>query len=162
MLYSIYRNTALIAGLLGFSGCGMAPLTQQQLENRAYFENSDVGRRQTQKAIARHPDLAARMKSDGESGKRITTPRVLKTVPPIYPIGRQIAGAQSGVWISFVVAPDGSTESVEWELDENALTHPSFVESAKQAVRKWKFQPATVDGKPVPYMMIVPVVFELR
>jgi TonB family protein len=127
----------------------------------AYFQDPDVGRRIMQKAMARHPELTARLDASTEGGGKVNGPRIIKTFAPIYPLGRQMNKAQGGVWISFIVGIQGSTEAVEWELDENALTHPSFVESARAAVRKWKFEPATIDGQPSPYMLVVPILFQL-
>lgn len=163
---SFPHRTALAALLIFLGGCAHMtapdPMTRKQLMQEAYFKDAAVGRRMERQAEGRHAEVYARMRADMESGKKITTPRVVKTVAPVYPIGRQMVDAQSGVWISFVVGLDGSTESVEWERDEIMASHPSFVEAAKDAVRKWKFQPATVDGRPVTYMMLVPVIFALK
>lgn len=72
-------------------------------------------------------------------------PRPLSQPSPIYPPMLQRGSIDGEVRVSFVIAPDGSVESV----DILRSSHPLFTESVFKAVQKWRFQPGTMNGKPV-------------
>jgi TonB family protein len=57
-----------------------------------------------------------------------------------------------------VVAEDGSVESVE----VLASTNPLFTDAAVDAVRKWRYRPASMGGRPVRVFFSVVVDFVVR
>lgn len=43
-----------------------------------------------------------------------------------------------------------------------ALPAPTLSDAALEAIRKWRYEPGTRDGKPVPVPLIVKVTFKLK
>ena len=88
-------------------------------------------------------------------GGGVEQPRRLET--PQYPKEAQAAGIQ-GVVIAEVVISDAGLVT-----DARVLRSiPLLDEAALKAVRQWRFEPAIVDGKPVPVRMTVTVNFTTR
>jgi len=77
----------------------------------------------------------------------VTHPRVEKASLPDYPHDFQAKGVGGEVWLRFVVRPDGSPDPasivVLW-----ATAH-EFGESARKAMTKSRFRPATQGGVPI-------------
>ena len=78
------------------------------------------------------------------SGKR--KPPIAKSTPdPVYPkeaLAKKLIGT-TALWAT--IGRDGRVSDVEVKKS----FEPSLDEAAVDAVRKWKFKPATLDGKPV-------------
>lgn len=87
-----------------------------------------------------------------------TPPEVLKQVPPVYTKAMRTKLPAGVVIVSFVVAEDGKVKDVKATKSPD----PELSEAAVACVRKWKFRPATVDGKPVSTLMEQPIVFNPR
>lgn len=83
-------------------------------------------------------------------------PQPLSTPAPRYPQEALRMGAGGTVRITVTVAPDGSVE-------RQALAESSgnryLDRAALEAVRRWRFQPATRNGQPVAAEVSVPIVF---
>ncbi len=85
-------------------------------------------------------------------------PRLLHEVKPQYTEGAMRRKAQGVVDVEAVVEADGSVrplrvvKSLDEELDAQALA----------AVQQWKFEPALLDGKPVPCRVSIELTFVLR
>jgi TonB family protein len=88
---------------------------------------------------------------------RTTPPHALYTPDPDYPIEARKAKVQGVVTLKLTVSPDGTTKDIQMvkhlrsDLDANAV----------DAVRRWKFEPATKDGKPVAVSVNIDVAFRL-
>jgi TonB family protein len=76
-------------------------------------------------------------------------PQVISTVEPSYPANTVSGGT---VVLKVTVGASGEIESVRVMQEARG-----FTQQAIEAVRKWKFKPATLDGKPV--MASMPVAF---
>ena len=85
-------------------------------------------------------------------------PVLLEKVSPSYPQTARRAGLGGRVTVRAVIAPDGSVESVE----VLASTNPLFNEAAVDAVRKWRYRPALMNGRPVRVYFSVVVDFLVR
>jgi len=85
-------------------------------------------------------------------------PVLLVKVDPSYPQVARRAGLGGRVTVRAVIAPDGSVESVE----VFASTNPLFNEAAVDAVRKWRYRPALMSGRPVRVYFSVVVDFLVR
>jgi TonB family protein len=85
-------------------------------------------------------------------------PKVLTQVSPEYP--RELVNSRNrgSVEIAFIVDREGNVR----EPLVLKSTHPLLESPAVQAVMKWKFQPATVDGRPVNTRMVAPMIFEFH
>jgi len=75
-------------------------------------------------------------------GGDVKAPRPISTPVPAPP---ESVDKQLRVRLSFVVTPDGSVENVQ--LLKRST--PDFDDFAVNVVSKWRFEPATKDGKPV-------------
>ncbi len=90
-------------------------------------------------------------------GKDITPPKATYQPEPEYPDKARKKKIQGTVMVSIVITPEGTVRdakvvtSVDKNLDQRAL----------EAVSKWKFQPATKDGKPVALCTVVEIGFHL-
>ena len=67
----------------------------------------------------------------------------LKQAQPRYPVEAARAGKEGWVVLSYVVEPDGSVSNA---LVEDSSGQRSFERAAMSAVKKWRFEPATVNG----------------
>jgi protein TonB len=88
----------------------------------------------------------------------MTKPALLVKVEPTYPDVARMARLSGRVTISAVIGLDGSVESAE----VLASTSPLFSDTAIGAVRKWRYRPALMNGKPVRVYFTVVVDFSLR
>lgn len=73
--------------------------------------------------------------------------------PQITPaIRRQGKGT---VWLAFLVDENGNVQRPRVV----SSPHPAYVDPALKAIRKWKFEPARSNGKPVASPMKIPITF---
>ncbi len=75
----------------------------------------------------------------------IVNAEAIERVPPKYPINAARDGKEGWVQLSFVVEPDGSTSNIIVEDSSNE----AFEKYALRSIKKWKYSPATKDGKPI-------------
>ena len=78
---------------------------------------------------------------------------------PVYPKLLERDGVQGAVMIRVFVKADGTAGDVEIKSSSG---YPSMDEAARTAVRTWRFNPATVDGKPIAEWYLVPIPFKLQ
>jgi periplasmic protein TonB len=77
---------------------------------------------------------------------------------PQYPLGAQREGLEGKVSIRVLVGVDGRVKSVE----PISFTDERFLKATReQAIRKWRFVPATSDGKPVESWQTMSIRFEM-
>jgi TonB family protein len=94
-----------------------------------------------------------------ESDERdcVTAPRTIYAPDPQYPEKERKARHRGTVVVELVVDTEGSTRNV-------TVIRPlgrDFDQAAVDAVRNWKFSPATRDGQPVAVRIKVEVSFRL-
>jgi TonB family protein len=87
-----------------------------------------------------------------------TPPRRSYTPAPEFPKQQGKAHFQGTVQLALVVDPDGLTR----DITVFRSLSPDFDEMAIDAVKKWKFYPATLDGTPVATKIKVEVTFSRR
>jgi TonB family protein len=92
-------------------------------------------------------------------GGNIRPPRKISSPNPVYPQSMKDAGIEGAVPLEAVIAGDGSVQSVRVLTAE---VHPDLAIAAVDAVRKWKFEPTLLNGKPVPIKMKVTIDFRLK
>jgi protein TonB len=78
---------------------------------------------------------------------------------PAYPSLSRQYEEQGTVVLRVLVKADGTAGQIEIKSSSG---HPLLDESAKAAVRAWRFNPATSDGKPVADWFLIPIPFTLR
>ncbi len=87
----------------------------------------------------------------------ITAPVLMKQTPPVYPARAQRFGVEGNVQLRITISGEGKVSDVE-VLD--GLPH-GLTEAAVEAVRRWRFKPATARGRPVESVLNVSVGFSL-
>jgi protein TonB len=85
-------------------------------------------------------------------------PLLLVKVEPSYPLAARRAGLSGRVTVSAVIGLEGGVESAEVLASSN----PLFDQAALDAVRKWRYRPATMNGRPVRVFFTVVVDFVVR
>jgi len=95
---------------------------------------------------------------DSDAPDCITAPHTTYAPDPDYPEKERKARRMGTVVLELVVGSDGLPHDI-------TVAHPlssKFDAAAIDAVKKWKFTPASKDGKPVPVRINVEVSFHLR
>jgi len=93
-------------------------------------------------------------------GPGVTMPTLIERVPPKYTVEAMQARIQGSVWIECVVQADGTvgdarvTRSLDrrFGLDEEAIA----------AAKRWRFRPGLLNGKPVPVLVTIELMFSVR
>jgi len=91
-------------------------------------------------------------------GNGVSAPILVKEVKPQYTPEAKKAKIEGSVTLECVVEPDGTigdvevTKSLDAGLDQEAI----------KAVKQWRFEPGTKDGKPVPVLVTLEMTFTLR
>jgi TonB family protein len=91
-------------------------------------------------------------------GGNITEPEKISGPNPIYPEAARRARIQGVVVLECTIGKEGSVTSVK-TLRGLPL---GLTEAAEDAVRKWRFKPSTLNGKPVEVLYILTVRFNLQ
>jgi len=95
----------------------------------------------------------------GEDG--VSKPKILaghKTEPK-YPAKGLQEGVSGIVVVEAVVRAVGSVGTIK--VVKNETGHPEFAESAKAAIRQWRYEPAQLNGRPVEVFMTITVGYHL-
>lgn len=91
---------------------------------------------------------------------KVVPARLIKKVNPDYPPASQhISGV---VRVNFVIGTDGAVHNAHAISGEGLSDNPSLMKAAEAAVTQWRYQPATVDGKPAQTNGAVDVTFPPR
>jgi len=88
---------------------------------------------------------------------KTTPPKVLYKVEPQYTEDAKTAKVSGSVLLSLLVDENGNAQEIQVarSLDEG------LDQKAIEAVRQWRFSPATENGKPVPFAVKIEVNFRL-
>jgi TonB family protein len=89
-------------------------------------------------------------------GGEATLAHLVSSVPPAYPSGAKLLHIQGDVRILASIDEDGNV--TEMKVLSGAM---QLQDAAMGAVRKWKYQPAKLNGKPVAAQITVIVRFQL-
>jgi periplasmic protein TonB len=88
-----------------------------------------------------------------------TTPLVYLDTPHSYPPLAKQRGWEGTVSLEVLIGRQGQVKEVKLRQSSG---YPILDRAALKQVRRWRFQPASVDGKPVEISALVPVVFVLE
>lgn len=89
-------------------------------------------------------------------GGSVQQAMLLHTEPPVYPEKAKSRGLQGTVRLAAIIAKDGSVQNVQV-----VKGHCFLADSAVYAVKKWRYRPTLLEGKPVEVVTTVDVVFTL-
>jgi TonB family protein len=92
-------------------------------------------------------------------GAHIVAPKTVTKVEPKYPNASVNVGAEARVAIEFVIGVDGRGHRPRITGDVPA---PMIAYAALDALRQWRFTPATADGKPVAVQFTMTMNFKVR
>lgn len=84
--------------------------------------------------------------SNSELVHNLNKATAIKKTAPKYPKSAARKGQEGWVRLSFVIKEDGS---VDLPLIEDSSGIKSFEKAARKAIKSWKFDPATRDGKTI-------------
>jgi TonB family protein len=90
----------------------------------------------------------------------IVAPRLLERVDPKYPSLALQEKIQGEVWMRAVVLEDGSIGDVQ--VTKSLDREHGMDDAAVAAAKKWKFRPATENGKPIPVVVTITMEFRAR
>jgi protein TonB len=81
----------------------------------------------------------------------------IERVVPVYPELPRRIGLKGEVSIEVIISPEGQVESARV-----VSGHPMLVSSARDAARRWRFQPTYLNGVPVRVTGVITFVFKLN
>jgi protein TonB len=90
-----------------------------------------------------------------DSGMLDSRPKPIFQSPPRYPNELRSERKKGQVYVVFVVNKNGRVENPV----AKRATHPAFEKAAIDAIRQWKFEPATRGGEAVSAKMSQPITF---
>jgi protein TonB len=82
---------------------------------------------------------------------------LLTRVEPVYPAICQVIRREGRVELRAVIATDGSIQSLQVVGGD-----PLFFESARSAVRQWRYRPTVLNGVPVEVETQISVIYQLQ
>ena len=91
-------------------------------------------------------------------GPGVSAPVLVREVRPQYTPDAKAAKIQGVVTLECVVKTDGTIGDVEVTTSLDA----GLDQEAIKAVKQWRFEPGTKDGKPVPVLITLEMTFTLR
>lgn len=86
----------------------------------------------------------------------ILKPILIGSISPIYPSTALVAGAGDTVTVSFVIGVNGKAKNLKIV---SGTKYKVLTNAAIQAIERAKWVPASKNGVPIEYPMIIPIVF---
>ncbi len=86
-------------------------------------------------------------------------PRPTLQLAPVYPYRAKARNIEGFVELAFVLSTEGKVTEVRVV---DAEPGELFVQAARRAVQRWRFEPGIRDGQPVPVQVQVKLRFELK
>ncbi len=87
-------------------------------------------------------------------GGKVREPRLLSRVMPEYPVVAKQAGIQGDVVVKTTIDPKGNVVNVQAVSGPVMLRGPALT-----ALRRWKYEPSTLNGQPIAVEMMVTIKF---
>jgi TonB family protein len=83
------------------------------------------------------------------SNAKIVPAKLIKKVEPVYPADAAAQHISGIVRVYYVIGGDGAVYNAHALSGEGLSEDPSLRKAAEDAVLQWRYQPATMDGKPI-------------
>ncbi len=77
---------------------------------------------------------------------------------PVFPISERRSGKDGWVYVNLMVSPEGKPYEI---MVAESSGNKALEKSALEAVRKWSFQPGTLEGKPIDSATMIKLRFRL-
>ena len=95
---------------------------------------------------------------DGEiAAESYVPPSAIKRSIPEFPRSERGYKTEAWVWLRYMVDTDGRTYNIEVA---DSMGRPQFHFPAVNALKKWRYKPATLNGKPINATRDVKVIFQ--
>jgi protein TonB len=91
-------------------------------------------------------------------GGKVVAPQLILRIEPVYPEATRRSHAEGTVVLEAIISALGTVENVR----VLKTTHPLLDAAAVRAVELWRYQAATLNGRPVRVYLAVTVTFSLR
>ncbi len=111
------------------------------------------------KASGDHPDVGRRSGSPRAESGQMMLPRYLNTARPAYPLIARMRGYEGMVLLAVEVQTDGRPGDVSIKKSSG---HALLDQSALNAVRAWRFEPARKANVPLAMTVDIPIRFALN
>jgi len=90
-------------------------------------------------------------------GGDVKQAKLISSVPPVYPSLAKTQHVSGNVQIDALIDATGRVTTMK------VVSGPTLLQqAAMDALKQWKYQPATLDGKPVPMHLTVTLQFRLQ
>ena len=90
-------------------------------------------------------------------GGDVTPARMISSVPPVYPALAKTQHISGDVRVDALIDATGRVTTMK------VISGPSLLhQAAMDALRQWKYQPASLDGKPASMHLTVTIQFRLQ
>jgi TonB family protein len=83
------------------------------------------------------------------SSAKFVQAKLIKKVDPVYPQDAAAQHVSGTVRVYYVIGGDGAVYNAHALSGEGLSEDPSLRKAAEDAVLQWRYQPATMDGKPI-------------
>ncbi len=83
------------------------------------------------------------------SNAKIVPAKLIKKVEPVYPADAAAQHIPGTVRVYYVIGADGAVYNAHALSGEGLSEDPSLRKAAEDAVLQWRYQAATMDGKPI-------------
>ena len=157
-------SVALIAGAFLISGCATKPHYVVDIEKaNARFKPITVPTTQTtvwekhDKLVALFGHVENLPRYRDLAGHTLQRPRVIGTGQPIFPQDLVNAHQQGQIFILALISEGGDVIDARIIKSNNSKLNAAALASTK----RWKFYPATVDGKPCKFLVGLPYEFQV-
>ena len=91
------------------------------------------------------------------SAKTVREAKLISSTPPVYPAAARQSNVQGNVVVAVSVDTKGNV------VEDTIVSGPMFLrQAALDAVKKWKYSPALIDGKAAPSRVTVALNFRLN
>ena len=107
--------------------------------------------------------------ADRRTGGEVVSPKRQTTVSPVYPPGALASGLTAFVFVEATIDADGrivdpkvNSRSITMPNGDQSKTETGFDESVLNAVARWRYSPARLNGKTVAVTLMATLRFELR
>ena len=99
------------------------------------------------------PGLALDVEPSGSAEPDLVGPQIIlaSQKPPVFPPAAMAGRISGSVMVEATVQPDGKVGEVK--VLECSAPKVGFEQAAIDAVKKWRFEPGTRDGEPVPFSL---------
>jgi TonB family protein len=123
------------------------------------FGESDLSSFGAPGAFLKEHLLPEKPKGPRVAGSDFTEPRVIKKVQPDFPAGGRDFGASGDLVVEVIITKRGTITSPRVLIP---LSAPTLSYTALEAIRRWRYEPASVAGKPIEVPLTVTVHYEQR